>query len=51
MCKRFYSNYDEMKATALSYRNDWFRVESHTAQCNCSKQVTGFTISDREDET
>lgn len=49
MCKRFYCNYETMRTTALSYRNDWFRIESHEINCNCGKQVTGFTISDRED--
>lgn len=50
MCKRYYSNYDEMKDTALSYRQDWFRVERHTSECECGTMHPAFTISDREDD-
>lgn len=49
MCKRYYSTYEDMKVTALSYRQDWFRVEFHTANCGCNIPQKAFTISDRED--
>lgn len=49
MCKKYYSNINEMIDTALAYRNDWFSVERHATECKCGAKTTGFTVSERED--